>query len=63
MRVCAAVGERDELGECIGAFGTSEEGGMSALVAFGGEYRCERCEMTERARERHCGALPGVPWV
>ena len=31
MRVGAAVGEGHELGECVGAFGAAEEGGVAGL--------------------------------
>ena len=37
MGVGAAVGEGDELGECVGSFGAAEEGGVAALVAFVGD--------------------------
>lgn len=33
MQECATVGERDELGECVGALGAAEEGCVTALVA------------------------------
>ena len=36
MRVCGAVGQSDELGECVGPLGTAEEGGVtSGLVEVG----------------------------
>ena len=37
MRVAAAVAQRDQLREGVGAFGAAEEGGVSGLEVGGGD--------------------------
>lgn len=42
MCIGAAIGEGDELCECVGAFGTAEEGRVAAL-GLGNRRRGEGC--------------------